>query len=103
MQLTRYKNNPILEPIKEHSWESLGVFNCGVYFDGKIVHMLYRAVGEEKISRFGYAWSKDGIHFKRLARPVFALRPKPKFISETNKDFRGIEDPRITKIENKIY
>lgn len=59
--------------------------------------MLYRAMGEDGISRFGYAISPDGIHFDRLAYPVY----------EGNKDHEferlGVEDPRIVKIEGLFY
>jgi predicted GH43/DUF377 family glycosyl hydrolase len=103
MKLIRYKNNPILTPKKERKWESFAVYNCGVFYDGKIVHMLYRAVGEDRVSRLGYAFSKDGINFNRYPKPVLEPYPSLKYLKGTKWGCRGIEDPRITFLENKFY
>ena len=71
----RYSKNPILTPNKDNWWESKAVFNCSVSFDGKNVHMLYRAIGEydHYISRIGYASSSDGFQFDR--RHNIAIHP----------------------------
>jgi len=103
MKLTRYKNNPILKPRRGYKWESYAVYNCGVYYDGKIVHMLYRTIGEDRVSRLGYAWSRDGINFTRHPKPVFEPYPPLKFIRGTQYEGLGVEDPRITYLDNKFY
>ncbi len=97
MKLRRFSNNPILKPIKKHKWECGAVFNCATVFDGKIVHLLYRAIGEYDtyISSLGYAFSKDGFNFKRNDNPVF--EPKEKY------ERFGCEDPRVTQIDNTFY
>jgi predicted GH43/DUF377 family glycosyl hydrolase len=47
--MKRFPNNPILEPIGTHAWESRFVFNAAtVDLDDKI-HILYRAMGTENI------------------------------------------------------
>jgi predicted GH43/DUF377 family glycosyl hydrolase len=94
--LERYAGNPILEPIGNHPWESSRVFNCAaVYEDGK-VHIVYRAQGEDDVSRLGYAESSDGYHIDyRSTDPIFS----PLHHFETY----GCEDPRITKIDDKFY
>lgn len=97
MGLKRFKDNPILTPRTVNFWESQAVFNCAaINHDGKI-HMLYRAIGEYEhyISRVGYAVSEDGINFKRFDEAV--LEPSARY------EIGGCEDPRITKIEDKIY
>ena len=73
------------------------VFNCAAVYDGKLVHMLYRAIGEYDgyISRFGYAVSEDGFNFQRFNHPVFE--------PQANYEAWGCEDPRITKVEGKYY
>jgi beta-1,2-mannobiose phosphorylase / 1,2-beta-oligomannan phosphorylase len=93
----RYSKNPILTPNKDNWWESKAVFNCSVSFDGKNVHMLYRAIGEydHYISRIGYASSSDGFQFDR--RHNIAISPTEDY--EKN----GMEDPRITQIDDKIF
>ncbi len=41
--------------------------------DEGTVHLFYRAIGADGVSRIGYASSKDGGKFDRLPWPVFAL------------------------------
>jgi beta-1,2-mannobiose phosphorylase / 1,2-beta-oligomannan phosphorylase len=93
--MERFTGNPILRPIEAHPWESREVFNpAAVYLDGK-VHLLYRAIGNDDISRIGYATSKDGIHIdERLPEPVY----EPKEACEKD----GVEDPRITEIDDRL-
>jgi beta-1,2-mannobiose phosphorylase / 1,2-beta-oligomannan phosphorylase len=93
--MERYVGNPILRPIGEHDWESREVFNpAAIYLEGK-VHLLYRAIGNDGISRIGYATSKDGSHFdERLPTPVFQPR------AACEKD--GCEDPRIVQINDEL-
>jgi predicted GH43/DUF377 family glycosyl hydrolase len=93
--MERYVGNPILQPIEAHPWESRLVFNpATIYLDGK-VHILYRAMGNDNISRIGYATSKDGIHIdERLPAPIY----EPKAACEKD----GCEDPRITEIDGQL-
>jgi predicted GH43/DUF377 family glycosyl hydrolase len=101
-ELQRYKNNPILTPIKEHRWESRAVFNpAAVIFKNKI-YLVYRAIGEDMfqgspISRLGLAvFKKDGVTLeKRLPYPIY----EPQAWYEP----AGCEDPRITKINGKYF
>jgi len=97
MKLKKHEQNPILEPIKNNKWESGAVFNCGAVYDGGLVHLIYRAIGEydDYISRLGYAVSKDGVNFKRNDKPIF--EPVEKY------EKWACEDPRITKIGDKFY
>ncbi len=97
MKLTRFSGNPILRPIKKNKWECGAVFNCATVFDGQLVHLLYRAIGEYDtyISSLGYAVSKDGFNFQRNDKPVFEPR-------EEYERF-GCEDPRITQIDGTFY
>jgi predicted GH43/DUF377 family glycosyl hydrolase len=94
--LERYGENPILKPIKEHPWESKRVFNSAAVYEKGKVHIVYRAQGEDDVSRLGYARSSDGYHIdEQLGTPIFSpLEGREKF---------GCEDPRITKLGNKYY
>ncbi len=99
LELKRFEGNPILEPKIKNPWEAVVVFNtAAIYLDGK-VHLVYRARGcKGGISRFGYASSKDGFHIdERLDKPIFGVSP------DTDVDCFGVEDPRIAKIEDKLY
>ena len=71
LKLTRHPLNPLFGPNPSHLWESRFVFNPAVVYDGELFHMLYRAQGEDMVSRMGYAVSTDGIHFNRMEKPVF--------------------------------
>lgn len=93
--MERFSGNPILRPIEEHAWESREVFNAGaIYLDGK-VHLLYRAIGNDNISRLGYATSIDGFNIdERLPNPVFEPT------TESEKD--GCEDPRLSEVDGQL-
>ncbi|MFC1956538.1 glycosidase, partial [Chloroflexota bacterium] len=95
-KLRRFEENPILKAIPEHPWESKYVFNPGaIMLEGKI-YILYRACGEDEVSRIGLAVSSDGFHIEeRLESPVF----EPDGEWET----RGCEDPRLILIGERIY
>lgn len=88
MRLQKHSSNPILIPDPQHAWEALNVFNPGVIHFNGIFHMYYRAQGLDYISHIGYAISEDGVHFKRLDKPL--ISPQDEW------EARGIEDPRIT-------
>ena len=47
------------------------------------------------ISRLGYAVSDDGIHFERYNDPVLT--------NEGEQELRGLEDPRLVKIDDTFY
>ncbi len=99
----RAKENPIIAPIKEHSWESRATFNpAALYLDGK-VHIVYRAMSEDNTSVFGYATSNDGIQIDyRATDPIYT--PRESFEQKlTPGGNSGCEDPRITKIGDTIY
>lgn len=92
--MCRFEGNPILKPLKRHPWESRYVFNPAVARLGGRVHILYRAMGEDMISRLGYASSEDGYHIdERLPHPVF----EPTGPNEKH----GCEDPRLTCLDGK--
>jgi predicted GH43/DUF377 family glycosyl hydrolase len=94
--LERYAENPILGPVKEHPWESVRVFNCAAAYEKGKVHIVYRAQGDDNVSRLGYAVSSDGYHIDyRHDSPIFS----PVHHFETF----GCEDPRITKIDDRFY
>jgi predicted GH43/DUF377 family glycosyl hydrolase len=92
----RYHGNPILKPRNSNSWESRFVFNTGtIQFNDK-VHLFYRAMGDDQISRIGYASSSDG-------KTIEERLPNPIFEPATQHEKYGCEDPRITKIEERCF
>ncbi|MCX6719048.1 MAG: hypothetical protein NTZ38_01585 [Candidatus Taylorbacteria bacterium] len=74
--ISRHTNNPIMSPLSFNSWETSGVFNPAAIQDhnGR-VHLLYRAVGDDGISRIGYASSANGLDLdERLSYPIFTMQ-----------------------------
>ncbi|MGB9706758.1 MAG: hypothetical protein ACPLXP_01600 [Microgenomates group bacterium] len=113
--LAKFVANPILAPRREKDWEAKAVFNSGVVCLGRKIHFLYRAVGRDDISVWGYASSKDGLGVgERSFAPVFShfwffgkktpkrKTPSPVFYLSGPGE-GGSEDPRITKIGNRLY
>ena len=107
--------NPIITPRPNIPWESRATFNtAAIYEDGK-VHFLYRALGDTDLSVLGYATSSDGITIdNRPDMPAYI--PREPFETPGNFAFNslaqhfvsgggygGVEDPRITRVEDKIY
>ncbi|HOO33654.1 MAG TPA: glycosidase [Thermotogota bacterium] len=95
IELKRSPLNPLFAPNPMHLWESKYVFNPAVVYDGELFHMLYRAQGADMVSRMGYAVSTDGLHFNRMEKPVFS--------PERPEELYGVEDPRLTRIEDRYY
>ena len=94
--LEKFEGNPILKPIPENSWESRCVFNCATVYDGGKTHIVYRAMGDDNISRLGYASSVDGFRIdERLQEPIFS--------PEHELESKGCEDPRMTRIEDEYF
>jgi predicted GH43/DUF377 family glycosyl hydrolase len=70
------------------------IFNAAAVNQNNEIHVVYRAIGEDNISRLGYASSSDGYHIdERLENPIF----EPANESEID----GCEDPRLTLLEGK--
>jgi predicted GH43/DUF377 family glycosyl hydrolase len=119
-KLLRSFHNPIIEPMS-YFWESQAVFNpAAVYSDGR-VHLFYRALGDDGISRIGYASSRDGINFdERLFYPVYFVKNdeemkkhwpytspvRPVYdtaLYASGGGWGGCEDPRTVLIDGNIY
>jgi beta-1,2-mannosidase len=88
-------------------WEALHTFNPAAIVRDQNVYVLYRAEDDSgamqigmHTSRLGLAQSADGIHFTRLAEPVF-------YPAEDTQKARewpgGVEDPRIVEGEDGVY
>src|SRR3989344_1105292 len=121
-RLARAKENPILKPELGRGWDDMAVFNPAALDLNGPVHLLFRAIGGEGVSRLGYAAARDGAHVdERLPYPVFVpLNPRnPRMwrgTTDSEKHLRydtalypsggswgGSEDPRMTKIGKTIY
>jgi len=118
--LSRHDNNPIMSPRPHQEWESGGTFNPAAVTDNEgTVHLLYRAVGDDGISRIGHASSRDGKNIdSRSSFPVYQPTrgygmPDPSAIQgpltydptvhRSGGGWAGCEDPRAVKIDDRIY
>jgi len=114
--LKRLKHNPIIRPLLENFWESKATFNPTALYDKGKVHIIYRAIGDNDISVLGYATSLDGINIdSRYPQPIYEPTKDFEGVGLTRRGpvispytsggggFGGVEDPRITKIDERIY
>lgn len=113
--LQRHRHNPVIAPADDQEWGAMGTFNPAVMVDDTgVVHMLYRALGHDGISRLGYARSKCGFDFSEaLKYPVYAMRKGSYTPPEERRydtelypsggSWSGAEDPRMVAIDGKVY
>lgn len=92
--LERYEKNPILNPIKEHWWENRYVLNAASLRIKDKVYLLYRAFGQDEVSRIGLAVTDGYNVLERLKHPIF--------VPETREELKGCEDPRVVVIDDEI-
>ena len=108
-------SNPVLQPDNKAEfscpirktdvrWEEKDVFNPAAVVRDKEVWLLYRA--QDRIglpygtSRIGLAKSRDGLDFRREAKPVLYPDNDPMKIFEWE---GGCEDPRVVRREDGLY
>lgn len=98
----RFEGNPIIKPNPEHDWESLCTFNpAAIELEGKI-YILYRALSSDKTSTIGLAVTEDGFNIvEKLDKPIYV--PREKFEMKLTPGHSGCEDPRIVRIDDRIY
>lgn len=115
--MQKFEDNPIIAPRPGHDWEALGTFNAAAVEEGGKVHLVYRSVTNGNTSVLGYAKSGNGTHIEeRSSEPVFVHLEKDRadFVRRKRKTSGayfspiagwcgGCEDPRLTKIDDKIY
>lgn len=77
-------------------FENNGVFNAGIYQEGEILHILYRAVEHGNFSTIGYAKTEGPLN-------IIERNEKPLIQRDFDYEKHGVEDPRIVKIEDTYY
>ncbi|MEK6736237.1 MAG: hypothetical protein AABY47_06685 [Pseudomonadota bacterium] len=105
------EENPILSPEPDNDWESWQTFNPGVILLEDKIHFIYRAIGEDGISRLGYANSLNGfIIDERLPYPIYEHKLTRStginyYSFASGGSFGGAEDPRIVRVgeEDMLY
>ena len=107
--------NPILSanarttflcPVRQQTvrWEEKDVYNPTAVMRNNKVYLLYRAEDTVRrvggTSRLGLAISSDGLHFRRMPKPVFYPN------NDAMKTYEwegGCEDPRVVESPNGVY
>jgi beta-1,2-mannobiose phosphorylase / 1,2-beta-oligomannan phosphorylase len=112
--VTRSPLNPILQP-GTMPWTAEATLNPAALYLGDRVHLMYRAIGMDGISRLGYASSADGFTFDdRLPYPAYVAQDKgtrlPGFarryspvLYPSGGSWGGCEDPRMVLIDGRVY
>lgn len=93
--LIRDSRNPVLTASKDLNWCNKKVYNGAIYKEGDVYQMLFRAVGDDWISRLGLAESTDGVSF--------IVNPTPVLSPATQAETKGCEDPRMVKFGDTYY
>lgn len=110
--LERSETNPIIHPDHYKIDNFALVFNpAAIKIDDKI-HLIFRAVGADGVSRLGYATTLNGVEIlDKLPYPIFTMKSPRKshyptynpVIYPSGGSFGGVEDPRMIKIDDRIY
>src|SRR6185436_8569509 len=118
LKLIRHSVNPVISPTLGSGWDEVGTFNPAAMIDDKgLVHLIYRAVGHDGMSRFGYAVSGNARDIDdKSPYPVFTMfnprKESPKKLEEKKFDpvmypsggsWGGSEDPRMVRLGGKVY
>lgn len=111
--LVRPHCNPVLSP-GASPWAAEAVMNPAALNLGGRIHLLYRAIGMDGVSRLGYASSKNGMVFDdQPPYPVY-IAEKPGRVPKHERIYSpvtypsggswgGCEDPRMVEIEGRVY
>jgi predicted GH43/DUF377 family glycosyl hydrolase len=113
--LKKHPENPIIAPNPANTWESRATFNSAALLEDGKVHFIYRALGDNDLNVLGYATSKDGLTIdERSDEPIYI--PREPFETPGGHAYKtfaehfasgggygGIEDPRVTKVDDKIF
>ena len=108
--LQKYESNPIISPRKNISWDAWQTFNPGAIILNDKIHFLYRAIGNDGLSRLGYASSLNGQDIdERPSYPAYEHRLTTGKFNEysfsSGGGWGGCEDPRIVYLEDdgRVY
>jgi len=113
-ELERSPTNPIMEPQRSYgyTWESQATYNPTAIESDGIIHIIYRADGDDMMSVWGYASTVDGVTIKdrstncvyqRKASSVKMQFPPLVAYTSGNNGGGGCEDPRAVLIDGTVY
>jgi beta-1,2-mannobiose phosphorylase / 1,2-beta-oligomannan phosphorylase len=111
VKLERYAGNPIIAANPKCDWENQCAFNPGAIMHEGKVHILYRAAGKNpKTPGARFYEARIGLAISENGYDVTYRHPDPVIEWDADEGKRlglfginGVEDPRITKIEDTYY
>lgn len=112
IELERSPLNPIIEPQEHSVWESQATYNPTAIERDGIIHIIYRADGDDMMSVWGYASTVDGVTIKDRSvdciynRKVPSVKKPfshPGLYTSGNNGGGGCEDPRAVLIDDTVY
>ncbi|TSC85354.1 MAG: hypothetical protein G01um101416_908 [Microgenomates group bacterium Gr01-1014_16] len=88
---------PLLAPTSQ-TWENKGVFNPAAFVWKDDIYLMYRAQGDDEVSRLGMVKM-------RTPTEVAERKPEPVFCADPDSEYEriGVEDPRVTKIGDEYF
>lgn len=94
--MIKVKKEGVILSKSELEFENEGILNPAVIREGDSVHIFYRAV---------QLWNQSTIGYCRLDGPlnIAERNEKPVLFPEFDYESQGVEDPRITKIDDTYY
>ncbi|MBI5004611.1 MAG: hypothetical protein HZC04_00280 [Candidatus Lloydbacteria bacterium] len=111
--LARFEANPIIKPSPQVPWESKATFNPSAIYAGGKVHLVYRAIGDNDVSVFGYATSANGLtidtqskfpaYVQGVSIPRRQQASAPIIYGSGGGWNGGSEDPRLTLIDGRVF
>ncbi|MCX8185453.1 MAG: hypothetical protein RMI56_03230 [Sulfolobales archaeon] len=127
LSLRKWVGNPLIEPRLGYFWESGGTFNPAAFTLGDKVYLMYRQVSRNCVSTLGLAVIREGCEVvERLDSPIYIPREEfelyptvanrfsslelvdtsyieSNLVRQSGGSCFGVEDPRVTVFEDKIY
>lgn len=94
--MLQVKKEGIVLEKRDIDFESHGVLNPAVILHDGLIHMFYRAVTTNNFSTIGYCNFKDPL-------VVNERMDEPLIVADFEYESRGVEDPRIVKIDDLFY
>ena len=110
LRLEKHPSNPILYPDESIHWEKKGMLNPAALYDNGKIHLVYRAITHDDNSVLGYINSDDGINFDLSSKQLCYIHKKEPRTKKKKMKYAsggggegGCEDPRLIKIDDKVY
>jgi predicted GH43/DUF377 family glycosyl hydrolase len=90
-----YKNKIILSKSESSKYNNFAVLNPSAIIENNHIYLYYRSVNKQKVSSISLCLLKND--------EIINCRLKPVILPEYEYEYKGVEDPRIVKIDSIFY